>query len=88
MIRTDFYMTRPDGVNLYRTYSDANLRIRQETGIVYDEAVDVENSGHTYTETDEPVIGEELTDTAALNVIMGRGIINEPDDGGTVPEED
>ena len=54
MIHTDFFMTRPDGVNLFRTYSDEGKRIRQtDTGAIYDEAVDVENSGHTYEETDE-----------------------------------
>ena len=54
MIHTDFFMTRSDGVNLFRTYSDEGKRIRQtDTGAIYDEAVDIENSGHTYEETDE-----------------------------------
>jgi hypothetical protein len=30
MIKTEFYKTRVDGVNLYRTYSDINKRIRQD----------------------------------------------------------
>ena len=56
MIVTEFYITRDDGVKLYRTYSDADLRIKQvETDLVYDEAIDVENSGFTYIETDMPV---------------------------------
>lgn len=55
MIKTEEYMTRSDGVKLIRTYSDAGFQIRQDqTGIVYDEAIDVENSGYTYTETDIP----------------------------------
>ena len=37
MIRKDYYMTRKDGVVLYKTYSDAGFRIlQQQTGIVYD----------------------------------------------------
>ena len=60
MIRTDFYTTREDGVNLYRTYSDKRMLIEQETGARYEEAVDVENSPHTYIETDEPIPDEML----------------------------
>ena len=56
MIIKSIYMTRPDGVNLYISYSDANLKIRQDqTGAVYDAAVDVETAPYTYTETNEPV---------------------------------
>lgn len=53
MVKTEFYMTRKDGVNLYRTYSDEGKLIRQvETGIVYGEAVDVEGAPYTYEETE------------------------------------
>ena len=56
MIKQEFYGTRPDGVNLYRTYSDDGHRIIQtDTGAVYDEAVDVENSGHIYAESEEMI---------------------------------
>lgn len=52
MIVREFYTTRKDGVNLYRTYSDSNMYIRQvETGIEYSEAIDVENAPYTYEET-------------------------------------
>lgn len=58
MLRTET-ITRDDGVELLRTYSDENFKIRQvETGIVYDEAVDVKNSGYTYEETDEKIESE------------------------------
>lgn len=54
MIVREFYKTREDGVNLYRTYSDSNYYIRQiETGNMYSEAVDVEDAPYTYEETDE-----------------------------------
>jgi hypothetical protein len=59
MIVREFYSTRKDGVNLYRTYSDEQYTIRQiETGVIYDEAIDVEHAPYTYEETDEKV-GEE-----------------------------
>ena len=61
MLKTDFYMTRSDGVNLYRTYSDINHYIEQvDTNIRYTEAVDIENSGHTYQETDIPIEEENI----------------------------
>lgn len=57
----EFYKTRKDGVELYRTYSDKNYKIMQiETGIIYDEAVDVENASYTYQETEEKI--EENTE--------------------------
>ena len=64
MIRRVFYETREDGVNLYRTYSDEGYKIRQvQTGIVYDEAIDVEEAKYTYIETDEKVeVIEEVVD--------------------------
>ena len=74
MIKTEFYETRVDGVNLYRTYSDTNKRIKQDqTGAVYDEAIDVENSGYTYTETAENV--EVMEPQEGLDTIFG-GIYN------------
>lgn len=47
-------MTRRDGVRLYKSYSDANKYIRKVgTEEVYAEAVDVENAGFEYEETDQ-----------------------------------
>lgn len=52
----EFYITRTDGVNLYKTYSDENYKIKKVgTDEVYDEAVDVENSKYEYEETTEKV---------------------------------
>lgn len=60
MIRTEFYMQRKDGINLYRTYSDKGYYIRQnETGSVYSEAIDVEDKGFTYSETEDLIPIEE-----------------------------
>lgn len=60
MVIKEFYTTRTDGVNLYRTYSDEGLSLLQnETGAIYDEAIDVEGAPYTYTETDEPIQNTE-----------------------------
>lgn len=75
MIITEFYKTRRDGVNLYRTYSDSRRTVVREDGVVFDEAVDVENSGHTYTEG-ELLPDEEITAEEALAIITG-GTANE-----------
>lgn len=58
MVKTQ-KITRDDGVKLIRTYSSRGMKIRQnETGIVYDEAVDLENCGFTYEETDIKIESE------------------------------
>lgn len=60
MIKIEFYKTREDGIDLYRTYSDADKYILQvETGIEYDEAIDVAdkngNIRYTYEETEKDI---------------------------------
>lgn len=56
MVRKEFYKTREDGVNLYRSYSDEGFYIVQDqTGIKYADAIDIEGAPYTYTETDEPI---------------------------------
>ena len=56
MIVREFYKTREDGVNLYRTYSDTNHYIKQvQTGAIYSEAIDVENAPYTYKETNKEI---------------------------------
>lgn len=52
MIVKEFYLTRKDGVNLYKSYSNKGETIRKVgTDEVYDEAIDVENASYTYEET-------------------------------------
>ena len=54
MVVKEEYMTRADGVKLFRTYSDENRKlIQNETGIVYSEAIDVEGAPYTYSESEE-----------------------------------
>ena len=56
MIKREFYKTRKDGVNLYKTYSDEGYRIIQiETGNIFDEAIDIEDAPYTYEETNEKI---------------------------------
>lgn len=53
MIQREFYVTRYDGVNLYKTYSNSNLYIRKVgTDEIYREAIDVESADFTYEETE------------------------------------
>ena len=71
MIIEEAVQGHPD---LVKRYSDQGYLIRNDqTGDKYEEAVDIIGL-YTYTETDEyPEGGEEdLTDTEALNIIMGR----------------
>ena len=68
MIVREFYETRSDGVNLYRTYSNAEWKIKQvETGAVYDEAIDIESANYTYIETDEKIDKPEEEESSDIN---------------------
>ena len=54
MIVKEFYRTRADGVDLFRTYSDKGVQIHKVgTDEIYDEAIDVENAPFVYEETDQ-----------------------------------
>ena len=68
------------GRELVRTYSDANLMIRQDsTGNIYSEAADPLNSGRSYTETDTPIeqteddrMAQLEEDSKALKILLGE----------------
>lgn len=51
---TEYFRTREDGVVLNRTYSDLGLDLMRNDGVIYNEAVDVEGCGYTYTEVEAP----------------------------------
>ena len=95
-----YYMTRSDGVELYRFavpntktidkdgneyWDKPQFKIRQDqTGILYDEAIDVENAPYTYTETDipaegehTPIDGETEQKAEAFDYLTGRSGENE-----------
>ena len=60
MIVKEFYETRSDGVNLYRSYSDKGLTIlKVGTDEVYEEAIDIEGAPFTYEEINIPITEEE-----------------------------
>lgn len=54
MIIKEFYRTRLDGVNLYKTYSDNKVYIQKKgTDEIYSEAIDTELSNYEYIETEK-----------------------------------
>ena len=56
MIVKELFMTRQDGVNLYKSYSDNKVLIRKiGTEEEYEEAIDVESSNNEYEETDKVI---------------------------------
>lgn len=54
MIVSEHYATRTDGVELFRTHSDAGLYIERD-GVQYVDAVDPVGEHRSYTETDIPI---------------------------------
>ena len=55
IIQTKFQLEE-DGWVLVRTYSSRGMKIMQDgTGEIYNEAIDPEFTGRTYTETDIPI---------------------------------
>ena len=73
MIIREHYKTRSDGVELYRTYSDAGYLIRQvETDAEYSEAIDVADATYTYTETDKRIPDDFDIETASVEQLRER----------------
>ena len=65
------------GKDFTKKYSDKNVYIRQDqTGILYAEAIDVEDAPYTYTETDIPVEADSNPEpeqkAAAFDYLTGR----------------
>lgn len=87
-----FYATRSDGVKLFRfavpntktgeEWDKPQFKIRQDqTGTLYDEAIDIENRGYTYTETDIPAESDidpqpetDLTVNDTLEILNEFGV--------------
>ena len=68
MIVKEFFVTRNDGVNLYKTYSTDNFYIRQiETGVEYSESIDIEDAPYTYEETDRIIEIDEINLQEKIN---------------------
>ena len=69
MIQKELYMTRSDGVKLYRTYSDSGKGLLQiETGAIYSEAIDVENTAYTYQEVE--LAEDEIDETEDMRMAL------------------
>lgn len=68
MIRAEFLR---DGA-LIRHYSDTGMMmLQEETGVLYEEAVDAVPCKYTYTETDQPIPDAEATEADYL-MALGR----------------
>lgn len=74
MIVTEYYMTRPDGVVLNRTYSTEGFIIEKVSdGARYAEAIDPEGTNREYVETDELIIPEEETTAESIvDILLGQ----------------
>lgn len=60
MLVKEFFQTRLDGINLYRTFSDSGFFIKKiNTDEIYKEAIDIEYSNYIYEETDILIPTEE-----------------------------
>lgn len=56
-----YYITRNDGVRLYKTYSDQNKYIKQlPAEVIYDVAIDVETAPYYYIEVSKEEYEEYL----------------------------
>jgi len=74
---------------LVKTYSDKGVMIHggfPESD--YAEAIDLIEMHRVYTETDIPIPSEEISDSEALNIIMGRGLHNDTSGSADIPGED
>ena len=71
-IKTEYYMTRKDGVVLNRTYSDAGRYVVRD-GIAYDIAIDPAELNRQYIEGDIlPTDMTEIEEKAkAYDILMG-----------------
>ena len=73
----EFYKTRNDGINLYKTYSNEGYIIHKlNTEEYYSEAIDVENTPFEYEETEEKIETEEISEVEqkaqAYNILVGE----------------
>ena len=81
MLKNEYYMTREDGVELFRSFSDTGMMIRKDgTQELYSEAIDVSGTANTFTETDIPVEDESEPTVEDLLVMLGELGVNTNDD--------
>lgn len=73
----EFYKTRNDRVNLYKTYSNEGYIIHKlNTEEYYSKAIDVENTPFEYEETEKKIETEEISEVEqkaqAYNILVGE----------------
>lgn len=80
MIKKEAYMTREDGVQIFRTYSDTDHKIRSKrTSVVYDDAVDIsENEEYEevedYIDLEGPETYEDILEESENAELIARKI--------------
>ena len=82
MIIPEFYKKRDDGVDLYQRKSTLNVKLLQvETGIMYDDPIDIDPCPYTYDETNIPIDVDpspkpetDLTVQDALEMLNDLGV--------------
>ena len=76
MIRKERYTVRADGMTLLRTFSDDGMMLRKDAaGELYAEAIDIENSTNSYTETNVPAeMDRELTVEDMIEMLKELGV--------------
>ncbi len=77
MIIREFYETRTDGIDLYRSYSDQSVYIRKDgTEEVYADAIDIDGAPFVYVETDVPIGNEygEATEEDYRHALEEMGV--------------
>lgn len=61
--------------NRVRRYSDLNVKIKQvETGILYEDAVDIIPRPYTYVETAQPIDDEDATESDYQDALVSLGV--------------
>ena len=76
----EYYMTRNDGVKIFRSYSDKDVYIRKEgTDLTDVEMCDVEDAHLVYVETDTPIEAEEDLTVADALAMLGEMGVNTDD---------
>ena len=76
----EYYMTRNDGVKIFRSYSDKDVYIRKEgTDLTDVEMYDVEDEHFVYVETDTPIEAEEDLTVADALAMLGEMGVNTDD---------
>lgn len=70
----EIYRTLSDGTVLVKTYSDAGVMIADANGGTYVQAIDVQGTTNTYTETEEETDDIEASKVRTYDVTLAVGV--------------